>query len=489
MDEKQLNLKFLNILGIKRLKLIRRINLTRLMAWEQIFLIALYGRGQYQSDKGMHFHARMEVISTLRNNLYDPLTPYALRLMDDGCSFLTMMEQLRENLEKWEIEANIYHALKNELERKQVAFARLEQPFAYPHYAIYIALTQFIHLCQHMLKNPSADVICDALVERTLREIYIKEPFFQLNRDKEPPTLSALLEWFDKSKQPTPDVIAIVDEYLAADMQNLHNIFAPSCSLNLATDNRGSRNAENSTKRQSLIDTEILRPQQRLIIDLDMIRLKNMILLGQHEEVGKWLGDVVQEKVAEHLKLPPPHTPAVDKASADKWQHACSVLKLNRIDSVPPRIAAILCNDMAHAHFRIHTSCDELHSYPNKAFSPKESQWMTTLVIRHCLLGTGSPGDFGQSLRPLTIEASSLIVDQQTPLWADPMMHEWANDADMAAMQTRFKTRTRDCNKALRDVPHLVSQQMALARQQPYPLRSGFPPPLWLPVMKSDDVE
>ncbi|WP_150105901.1 hypothetical protein [Pantoea sp. At-9b] len=400
-----------------------------------------------------------------------------------------MMEQLREHLEEGKIEANIYHALKNDLERKQVAFARLDQPFAYPHYAIYIALTQFIHLCQHMLNNPAAEVICDALVERTLREIYAKETIFHLNRDKETPTFSALLKWFEGSTLPKPDVIAVVDAYMAEDMQNLHNFFVPSDSANLATDNRGGRNAENSTKRQSLIHTEIRRAEQRLIIDLDLMQLKNMILLGQNEEIGKWLGDVVQGQVAEQLKLPPLHTPAIEKASADKWQHACSVLQLNRIDSVPPRVAAILCNDMAHAHYRIHNSCDELHSYPNEAFSPKEAQLMTTWVIRHCLLGTGSPGDFGQSLYPLTVESSRLTANQQTAPRADPLMHEWANDADMATIQTRFKTRTRDCYKSLREVTHLVSQQMALARQQPYPLRTGFPPPLWLPEMSSEDVE
>lgn len=494
-EDADLDTLFSKALGIKRSVITRRITQIKLMAWEQVLLIAMYARKQYESEPGS-FHGRMGFIKLLGRSEFKMLRPHLLPLIDDGMSFLSIMESLKENLQTWGIDTSLYTWFKRDAESKGIAFAERKSPCLYSHYHLFIALTRFISICQEMLGLGASQKMCDDLAEAKLKQVFEHEIQFYnmplglenpdepytLQDQNEPITLQTLLGWQEKNPKDVSDLIMFIDTSIAKDIQKIFIKYFSIQNSDMGNQCGFCFNEEKNKKFPDWVQQHVDSEKNQYNLRLDITTLNRFMLMGQHEEIGKMLGDVLLEAVKDQLKLPQNHTPSNTNASPAEWQHMCTVLGLSRLDEVPPRIAAILYFDVQYMHAPIYTANFELQVKLEQQAKREQAEMITTYIIHHCLFNKGMPWDFkGGGASKHAVEKFKDIAKHSSDPLPDPMMASWANDTP-STVRSRFKKPLRDFKEGQNEIVKLIRGQMSKALVTPYPLQAGFPAPLWLPM-------
>lgn len=502
-EDTELDELFSKALGMKRSVMIRRITQIKLMAWEQVLLIAMYARKQYETDQ-LSFHARMRFVDLLDDPAFKTLQPHLLPLIDDGKGSFSIIGLLKENFQSWGIEKHLSDYFIKKIEDDGFLFGARSSPYLYSHHDLFIALTRFISICQAMLGLGPSQKICDELTEAKLRQVFAHkiqsynmifgvgslESLGDLENQEnqedqgdlnEPITLQTLLGWQEEEQQDVKDLTIFIDESMARDMQDILNKnFNIQCS-DIGNQHNLYIDEEKNKKFPDWVLQHVDIEENKYNLCLDMTTLNRFMLMGQHKEIGKMLGDMLYEAVAGQLKLQQCQTSSNVKASPAEWQHACTVLGLSRLDEVPPRIAAILYFDLRYMHTKLYTACREINVTIDQPTKREQAEMITTYIIQHCLFNQGVPLDFQNRVtRELVVEKFKEIA-KPSSLLADPMMELWANDTP-SKVRSRFKKPLREFETNLNAIDKLVRGQMSKALVTPYPLQAGFPAPLWLPM-------
>lgn len=493
LEDTDLDVLFSNALGIKRSAMVRRINQIKLMAWEQVLLIAMYARKQYESEGD--FHGRMKFTALLNDPSFKALRPHLLPLIDGGIGLLSIMGRLQENLQSWSIEKNLSDYFIRKIEDNGVLFTARPSPFLYSHHDLFIALTRFISICQAMLRLGPSSTICDDLTEAMLRQVFshemqphntlfdlenLDEPY-TLQGQNESITLQTLLTWQEKEQKNTKAPTMLIDEAMARGMQDILVDHFNVRNLDVEIQYNRCMDEEKNIKTRNWVQQKVDSEKNQYNICLDITTLNRFMLMGQHKEISELLVDELHVAVSSQLKLQQSQLPVNAKASPAEWQHACTVLGLSRLDEVPPRIAAILYFDLHHMDSRLYTACREINVPINQPIKREQAEMITTYIIQHCLFNQGIPSDFQNiETQGLVVEKFKCIAEASSNRLPDPMMELWANNTS-SKVRSRFKKPLRVFKKELDEIEKLVRNQMSRAMVTPYPIQAGFPAPLWLP--------
>ncbi|WP_210512491.1 hypothetical protein [Pantoea ananatis] len=490
---------YIEALGIKRDDLIARIKQTKLMAWEQLLLIAIYARKQYELDN--NFHGRMGFVEALQSPEFHDVQSELFTLLDSGKSFLSIIDVLKKKAEKQEITDWNYNSLINNLERKQVAFSGMFTPLLYPHHTLYIALTRFISICQKLLSIPASDELCDRLVQKELTkhldsELILsrlrrtlseenqqneKTPLASLIELQGETSLTSLLKLQKDSNRPMSDLHLLLDQYLAKEMQNIFGEF-------LRIQNSGNVNTisydyfiNDSKKMPEWVSESFDLQADKYSLNLNFTMMSRFIMMGQYDELSKLLISAMQNAVSKRYDLRESQIKKPKRSSLVQWQRDCNVLGLVKSEMIPSRIAAILFHDFKYAHLPFYSANKEINVRFLKALKPSQAQLLTTYVIKYSLHNGGAPYDFqNASQNLLKVESLSSIANKTTCLLPNPLMENWTNDKP-ASISMRFKRPIRDFNEYYAHIEELVRKQIGKAMSAVFPMHLGFPPPLWIP--------
>lgn len=491
---------YIEALGIKRDDLIARIKQTKLMAWEQLLLIAIYARKQYESDN--NFHGRMGFVAALQSSEFNDVQSELFTLLDSGKSFLSIIDVLKEKLEKKEITNHNYSLIINKLEGGRVAFPGVFPPLLYPHHTLYIALTRFISICQKLLSIPASDELCDRLVQKELTKHLDRELMFsrlrrtlseenQQNEEtslasliklqNEEISLASLLKLQKDSSRPVSDLPHLLDQYLAKEMQNIFGEF-------LRIQNSGNVNTisydyftNDSKKIPEWVSEAYDLQADKYSLNFNFTMMSRFIMMGQYDELSKLLISAMQNAVSKRYVLRESQIKKPKRSSLVQWQRDCNVLGLVKSEMIPSRIAAILFHDFKYAHLPIYSATKEINVRFQRALKPSQAQLLTTYVIKYSLHNGGAPYDFQNvSQNLLKVESLSSIANKTTFLLPNPLMENWTNDKP-ASISMRFKRPIRDFNEYYADIEELVRKQIGKAMSAVFPIHLGFPPPLWIP--------
>ncbi|MEQ5562300.1 MULTISPECIES: hypothetical protein [Providencia] len=492
---------YLKAFNIKRSSLIRRINQIKLMGWEQIILVALYAREQYQQDIN-NFHGRMAFVDAILAPDFKTILPKLLNLLDSGKSFLSIIEEINKNYTSWGIPINIYKALIHRLEEKHVAFPANYKQHLYSYLAIYTALTRFIHICQNMLNKRPSDQLCDNIIHKLLYDLFSQEIRFrelgQLLQTHEltdheltdiDTSLESLLKMQIKAQKSHDDIILLIDTQLAHDLEESFTLFFYN-SIHSDNHSMPPTNASYSENKfpSWVKHAEYDRNSDEVVIKLDFSSINNLMLMGQKNEIGKLLASILHEKILNKHKLPFLGVQTNDKASIIEWQQNCNVLGINRLDEIPSRIAGILFHDFSKIHIPIYSASKEINLSNYQKINHEQAKLLTTLVISCCLFHNQVPWKLNNnSLNKLSVtqEGLSKLFEEsnELPMLADPLMQVWANN-ELARMLSRFKKPLREFKNHINDVERNIRTQMSKSLQTAFPLQPSFPTPLWIDVIK-----
>lgn len=479
---------YIEALGVKRDDLIARIRQTKLMAWEQLLLIAIYARKQYQSDIN-NFHGRMGFVEALQSPEFRDVQAELFTLLDSGKSFLSIIDVLKKKVEEQEITEWNYNLLINNLEKNHVAFSGMFTPLLYPHHVLYIALTRFISLCQKLLTIPASDQLCDRLVEAELTKHLSSElMFFRLrltvsdgNQYNEEISLTSLLKLQKDSGRPFGDLHHSLDLNLAKEMQKVFGEFLRIQNSGDVTTINFDTGINNSKKIPEWVSEALDLQGDKYSLNLNFTMMSRFIMMGQYDELSKLLISAMQNAVSKRYDLPESQIKKPKKSSLVQWQRDCNVLGLVKSEMVPSRIAAILFHDFKYAHLPIYSATKEINVRFQRAIKPSEAQLVTTYVIKYSLYNGGAPYDFQNvSQNLLKVESLSTIANKTTYFLSNPLMKNWAND-NPASISMRFKRPIRDFNEYYVNIDELVRTQISKAMSAVFPINLGFPPPLWIP--------
>ena len=475
--------------GIKRYDLIARIKQTKMMAWEQLLLVAIYARKQYGTTDVHNFHGRMGFVAALQEPEFCDIQSELFTLLDSGKSFLDIIDVLKKKLEEQEISQLKYDYLINRLEKNHVSFPRMFTPLLYPHHVLYIALTRFISLCQKLLKIPASDELCDRLVEAELRKNLHNELIFtrlgsiELNGNSynEEMSLTSLLKLQKKIGRTFDDLHHLLDLNLAKEMQNVLGEFLRIQNSGNVNPTNYDSGVNNSKKIPEWISETLNLRDDKYSLNLNFTIMSRFIMMGQYDELSKLLISAMQNAVSTRYTLSESQIKKPKKASLVHWQRDCSVLGLIKSEMIPSRIAAILFHDFKYAHLPIYSATKEINVFFPKALRPSEAQLLTTYVIKYSLYNGGAPYDFQNvSQRLLKVEDLSSIANKTTSCLSNVLMKNWTND-NPASISMRFKRPIRDFNEYYVKIDELVRTQISKAMSAVFPIDLGFPPPLWIP--------
>ncbi|HHQ6722063.1 TPA: hypothetical protein ACSTNG_001811 [Serratia fonticola] len=514
-EDSELDELFRKALGMKRSAMIRRITQIKLMAWEQVLLIAMYARSQYKSDQ-RSFHARMRLVALLDDPAFKTLQPHLLPLIDDGKGSFSIIGLLKEDFQSWGVEKHLYDCFIKTIEDDGFIFGTRPFPYLYSHHDLYIALTRFISICQAMLGLGPSQKICDDLTEAKLRQVFahkiqsfnmifgvgnlgnleilggLENQESQENQENqenqegqgslnEPITLKTLLGWQLEEKKDVKSLAIFIESSMARDMQNILDNHFNVQSSDVRNQHNSCFDEEKKIKIPDWVQQDVDSEKNQYNLRLDITTLNRFMLMGQHKEIRKKLEDMLHVAVSGQLTLPQSQAPNNDNVSAAEWQHACTVLGLSRLDEVPPRIAAILYFDLQFMHIKLYSACREINVSIDQPLKREQVEMITTYIIRHCLFNQGLPSDFEViESRKLVVDKFSVIAKASSNALADPMMEIWANDT-ASKVRPRFKKPLREFKTELEEIEKLVRDQMRRAMVNPYPIQAGFPAPLWLP--------
>lgn len=483
LDDKgaAINVVFEKKLGVSRERCVEHIRLVKLMAWEQVLLLAWYARSQYFSkDTASHFHARLKLLKLVKQHYYDRLLPPVSELLDEGVGFLAISERVKHISDTDSSLQMVATSLLRRCEEEQITFASLNEPPVYSYQSMLAALEEIVDIFRELLKGQRCEKWCDAVVLDVLNSNYSRPVIRGSKHDlfaKAFQTLPEALEKIREDQELGRKISLAIDEALGQWMSNVFKL----ASYPLSPNSGDPHPYNNRVKKICEIAQNIRNNELTLVFDREY--LARCMAIGQERHVMESIRDQLKAFLGEQV-LEAGVRDGQSQVALSQWYKHCAVIGLRRESSIPARVAALLEFDIRHSFHEFGFFHHHFRMISREQFSNSDSAVLATAIIDRCLFHAEAIDDIKPEADEIHVSLQGYIetitscVAEEASRFGDPIMKDWS-DREPKKLKERFKRPRAQVEKDILSANKLIREQMSKGMDSTYPLGGHFPLPLW----------
>lgn len=491
-------------LGINPKELINSFHSIHKMAWEQVLLLAFYGRQQYfMGAESRDFHQRVKLIHAAT---YTPeLMGRVLVKLQEGVGSNEIIKMLLDGAEESGLLAK-EKTLLRKIEESNIAFSRCDKKYIYSYYSLYKILNNPIDIFQSLLYITNIDNNFDSIIASYL-ESYLSQKMllsrFNHQSLKTSLTFDELIKYIEENevKINKEEFSSFVKSGIANRLgEHLQRVFNGLSYQNL-TEKKNHKAESIFSEMCSLSNNK-----DDFTLSFDKKALEHLVGLGQIDGIVEGVKSEIIKAVKKGVSNrvfgvedETDYSKAFDDLSL--WYSTSNTGIVRKLEQVPRLIASVIefdiRNELGFCSRDIgFISLGEI----NHRLSSQDNYRVSTGFINHCLFNNGSPYDFNEASfirksvgKFLKIPEENNLINKdegEFGLLPNLLMASWA-DQELQPMIERFKKLPRYLKgKKIDSVEQYITKQLRVSRDEasPYPINSLFPLPLWV-VHEFRDIE
>ncbi len=484
-DQSQLN-KFCE-------KISNDIERVYLMTWEQVLLLAIYARNQYNSENRSHFYSRMKFVEAIRFVRLEH-KQYFLNLLEEGGGITAIAQKIDECIK---VQPNKFCSLATDgrsilakIDDEQIAFSAQKVPFKYSYYSLYKILFDPIPIFQSLLKfKPPElmveDAVIEALIEIRSPPSFSNPPVFFENLNPNITDVDEIIEDIKRSGREL-DVNALINQ-LQELIENkmacwMNEAFA---SLYLQQPNQ-EKNARKQPKTSMDVVCEKLVSGGSIELKINKQELSEICYLGGSGELMRHIQNLLLSDIDKSYKESVPSSFEPYLSLLRQWHNHTKTNIVKGKDQILKVVAALIDFDIQNKHLGFFW---EIQKRYNKVISKSQSTDLTARVIHHCFYKNRTLDEVMNGLEvyhfnrddinntfPQVSDDIEIALNEE--FFNSTEIKVWAN-YDEKKTKERLKQGRKLLNKHLNSIEKYIDGQKSRAIEKKYPINSEFPRPLW----------